>query len=120
MSGQATAHPRTRGEHSAIATGHSASAGSSPHTRGTQASPLERYAHDRLIPAHAGNTSRALGALAQRTAHPRTRGEHATLARRWIHSRGSSPHTRGTRAGVTIRRHRPRLIPAHAGNTGPH
>ncbi len=32
---------------------------------------------------------------------------------------GSSPHTRGTHYSLAYRRHAPRLIPAHAGNTPP-
>ena len=93
----ATAHPRVRGEHLEGSSSTVAASGSSPRARGTRRVGGGPHAHERLIPACAGNTSPS-----------------ATISRL---VRGSSPRARGTR------RKNPRtgllrgLIPACAGNT---
>ena len=51
--------------------------GSSPHTRGTQATGKLSLAMLRFIPAHAGNTSTVHCPPGRSAVHPRTRGEHA-------------------------------------------
>ena len=114
------AHPRTRGEHHLSHAGKDAALGSSPHTRGTRLGGPQPDArggsspHTRgtprcgnspatttgLIPAHAGNTAKALHQAWLSRAHPRTRGEHIN---------------RGIEVGDALG-----LIPAHAGNTGQH
>ena len=51
-----SAHPRSRGENPPHRLAFHRSAGSSPLTRGKQATGLHVVAHDGLIPAHAGKT----------------------------------------------------------------
>ena len=93
------------------------SAGSSPHTRG--AHRLARLVVGKLgiIPAYAGSTSSMLPSLALASDHPRIRGEHSLAGRPVRLARGSSPHTRGARAGHSGLRRRQRIIPAYAGST---
>ena len=52
-----SAHPRARGEHSALRLLVSLEAGSSPRARGTPAKAKGQYYFNRLIPARAGNTT---------------------------------------------------------------
>ena len=69
-------HPRMRGEHVASTVSKAASAGSSPHARGTPQGAAERPEQVGIIPACAGNTTfPSLEAEAMRD-HPRMRGEH--------------------------------------------
>ena len=93
---------------------------------------------DRIIPAHAGNSCSKRGSSSRLTDHPRACGELAESVRHYTPSSGSSPRMRGTltmsvcdRYGMTdssprmrgTRWHteivicRPRIIPAHAGNS---
>ena len=91
------AHPRSRGENATDET-----------TGGNQ---------NGLIPAHAGKTrARTLRSEPYR-AHPRSRGENTVSTRTSALSPGSSPLTRGKLSWHFRRRHRVRLIPAHAGKT---
>ena len=91
-------HPRARGEHDREPELHSERMGSSPRTRGTPKLRHPAHTRTRFIPAHAGNTRRAVRTTARET--------------------GSSPRTRGTqcRSGY-CRPLKSRFIPAHAGNT---
>ena len=50
-------------------------------------------------------------------AHPRSRGENKTITTDTEGTVGSSPLTRGKQQGRRRNRHRPGLIPAHAGKT---
>ena len=70
-----------------------------------------------LIPAHAGKTGRCAAGEYARWAHPRSRGENIDDLLASTGFEGSSPLTRGKRAGGCQRRGRERLIPAHAGKT---
>ena len=112
-----TVHPRSRGEHSAIAQNLIALRGSSPLARGTRAVAVLGIFHGRFIPARAGNTARLSAPFSARTVHPRSRGEHQHPVGDRGHVPGSSPLARGTRP----RRRRAtlpgRFIPARAGNT---
>ncbi len=70
------AHPRSRGENSAIAAFCSATLGSSPLTRGKPdraAGPGQVLG---LIPAHAGKTAPVGKSRRLKAAHPRSRGEN--------------------------------------------
>ena len=89
-------HPRMRGErnHSTVCT--TSCGGSSPHARGT----LWIIACSAAI----------------RPVHPRMRGERRLAQRERQHRAGSSPHARGTRHLPAVAAHRPRFIPACAGN----
>ena len=98
------AHPRSRGEHVAKAVSSRYRHGSSPLTRGTPTRLNRSHPRLRLIPAHAGNTSRLPSVQCQGSAHPRSRGEHINdvVSREGIN--GSSPLTRGTPPSTSAQR----------------
>ena len=111
------AHPRSRGENLTPAGRLVIDGGSSPLTRGKQASPRSSRKKIGLIPAHAGKTSSSGRWPHKERAHPRSRGENkavSTLARKHV---GSSPLTRGKRRVPRRLILREGLIPAHAGKT---
>ena len=115
--GSSRAHPRSRGENFIMSSHASATAGSSPLTRGKHPHVGGGACQGGLIPAHAGKTSRRASRLAVPRAHPRSRGENIKASVAACCASGSSPLTRGKRyrrwpglGGV-------RLIPAHAGKT---
>ena len=132
------AHPRSRGENSAVSAVFASVRGSSPLTREKRALTTSRLQGFRLIPAHAGKTmyvsihSRSVAAhprsrgenpravmtsAARSMAHPRSRGENGGLTLSGHSDWGSSPLTRG-KLGVVGGDHSGlRLIPAHAGKT---
>ena len=131
-------HPRIRGEH-ADAHAHTPSRpGSSPHTRGA---PKRAFKNARIvgiipayagsttkpiripdtghgiIPAYAGSTYAAHKVAIEAGDHPRIRGEHVPASLVSSFGNGSSPHTRGARAGVGDAGVEVRIIPAYAGST---
>ena len=111
------AHPRSRGEHKALARVVSDERGSSPLARGTQ---FHRRKHRRklgLIPARAGNTALHWLQARHDGAHPRSRGEHLSHGGGVREDEGSSPLARGTPRLQPPRWHIMGLIPARAGNT---
>ena len=111
------AHPRSRGENVRMVSPPQALMGSSPLTRGKHFIIQDVPKCGRLIPAHAGKTSRARREPDPRTAHPRSRGENHDLPVDELHFTGSSPLTRGKlHEAVNLGAIR-RLIPAHAGKT---
>ena len=73
-----TAHPRSRGENNVERAGFEELDGSSPLTRGKRQRQVADVALERLIPAHAGKTSRGSCRAAQPRAHPRSRGENSS------------------------------------------
>ena len=105
------------GEHSTSNDFSRTPAGSSPRVRGTRGGlPARRHGH-RIIPACAGNTSKAgPGAISTRD-HPRVCGEHAFLPLRYEYREGSSPRVRGTRKHTCATCRTSGIIPACAGNT---
>ena len=109
------AHPRSRGENSAISRGSSTDVGSSPLTRGK--SPFLAVGRFRvgLIPAHAGKIRRAVSAAMVSEAHPRSRGENRGQGHHERGPPGSSPLTRGKFRDLAGQQHGRGLIPAHAG-----
>ena len=111
-----TAHPRSRGEHAASTIEQAQARGSSPLARGTYHRHAVHSRRRRLIPARAGNMSRASAARVFMAAHPRSRGEHVQGERGAGLHGGSSPLARGTSAAPIFRAWLPRLIPARAGN----
>ena len=113
----AWAHPRSRGENRLDAHVAVIGFGSSPLTRGKPGAGLELDLRPRLIPAHAGKTSSPPSWEPGRAAHPRSRGENFLIVNVERKVDGSSPLTRGKRSNGRSRRHRGRLIPAHAGKT---
>ena len=91
----AGAHPRSRGENRLGAHRRGVEVGSSPLTRGK----LKRHVHvavvGRLIPAHAGKTTRSGESWSDPPAHPRSRGENDGERYTGDAQPGSSPLTRG-------------------------
>ena len=111
------AHPRSRGENRPRPSQSTATAGSSPLTRGKHAAVASQEIVGRLIPAHAGKTPGAAPRWTEPTAHPRSRGENLGSAFGRDNPEGSSPLTRG-KPGITVKHNgNERLIPAHAGKT---
>ena len=93
--------------------------GSSPLTRGKRSDVRRWIDHTRLIPAHAGKTTRLGPSGAPCPAHPRSRGENRRSMRMTPCTSGSSPLTRGKRDLALRHSVTKRLIPAHAGKTPP-
>ena len=89
------AHPRSRGENRDVIGAILGGLGSSPLTRGKQVANGQLARLHRLIPAHAGKTSRSVGVAACLEAHPRSRGENPPPVRIGVAAPGSSPLTRG-------------------------
>ena len=71
----------------------------------------------RLIPAHAGKTTKRPCLTRSQTAHPRSRGENALDVDPTDVDDGSSPLTRGKHKLRAVTVNSLRLIPAHAGKT---
>ena len=111
------AHPRSRGENGDGPRYAKRGQGSSPLTRGKLAACELLQGVGRLIPAHAGKTTRLKASCADSPAHPRSRGENVSTATPPARQPGSSPLTRGKRPVPDRHRERPGLIPAHAGKT---
>ena len=112
-----SAHPRSRGENPASSCTPQSGQGSSPLTRGKRLRGRNPRSRCRLIPAHAGKTTRAVRRGRERQAHPRSRGENIYVDWATLHDAGSSPLTRGKLGLLRRRCRRCRLIPAHAGKT---
>ena len=111
------AHPRSRGENACIAVKCGGWFGSSPLTRGKRSELLQARRGGRLIPAHAGKTSRGIERRLRNRAHPRSRGENERPRSLTRTGPGSSPLTRGKRRDTARGCARAGLIPAHAGKT---
>ena len=110
-------HPRACGEHDTPLHTPLNVIGSSPRMRGTPAQHRALLDESRIIPAHAGNTSRGSCAWYPRRDHPRACGEHVVERRSRRGFKGSSPRMRGTRIIAVVGYADLRIIPAHAGNT---
>ena len=113
------AHPRSRGENFTDLIPALPRVGSSPLTRGKRCSGGSAAGSPGLIPAHAGKTWSGRTQYEKDAAHPRSRGENLVGEVVFFDGVGSSPLTRGKRLGMARRGGRIRLIPAHAGKTGP-
>ena len=111
-----TGHPRMGGEHSSASNSASASAGSSPHGRGTSCLNLLARRKLRVIPAWAGNIAEIARSSPANPGHPRMGGEHPNLHRVGLALVGSSPHGRGTYLTPWRSASSVRVIPAWAGN----
>ena len=113
------AHPRSRGENSALADIDALRNDSSPLTRGKLQRRVNPELKPRLIPAHAGKTSGRPSPTGAAAAHPRSRGENPALGFSHRSYHGSSPLTRGKPLDAPPDRPVAGLIPAHAGKTAP-
>ena len=111
------AHPRSRGENRRVSLRRPRVRGSSPLTRGKHSPHLHNKNRVRLIPAHAGKTSRSGVVALAAGAHPRSRGENAERGGGDQLLGGSSPLTRGKLNLETAAEETAGLIPAHAGKT---
>ena len=111
------AHPRSRGENQCSNLIFCARSGSSPLTRGKQATVLVDGLDHGLIPAHAGKTADFYSQSERRRAHPRSRGENASRSAKASLTAGSSPLTRGKPSRLLPWLLSVGLIPAHAGKT---
>ena len=114
-----SAHPRSHGENHSKGGKARTVPGSSPLTRGKRVFGGERQGCVRFIPAHAGKTNSAGLYPISLPAHPRSRGENLGNTLWSAGKSGSSPLTRGKRVFRQPGEGGKRLIPAHAGKTGP-
>ncbi len=134
------AHPRSRGDHDAIAKQDNSTHGSPPLARGPPGRHRPHRHRRRLTPARAGTTKTRRSTGSVDSAHPRSRGDHprpgvlahhqrrltparagTTKTRRSTGSVDSAhPRSRGDhpRPGV-LAHHQRRLTPARAGTTVP-
>ena len=86
--------------------------------RGTAVNCKELTAEQRITPAHAGNSARATMASGLFQDHPRSCGEQLSSEVEEIFQVGSPPLMRGTGIPSSVAKPVPRIIPAHAGNSG--
>ena len=112
-------YPRWRGEHSRPRSTATDPIGLSPLARGTPGRLPRPRAHDRFIPAGAGNTGGAHVVPEHLAVYPRWRGEHGITISNVSQHLGLSPLARGTPAPPRAKQCRLRFIPAGAGNTSP-
>ena len=110
-------HPRACGANSALRPSNILQSGSSPRMRGKRRCQLSQMARDRIIPAHAGQTTTVYGRYFGPSDHPRACGANMNDFGFFQRLRGSSPRMRGKRQGSDGRRPETRIIPAHAGQT---
>ncbi len=111
------AHPRERGEDSAVGEVEAGDGGSSPRARGGPERPRHGGRSAGLIPASAGRTSSGCCGVRVAGAHPRERGEDIPGATHEIDGQGSSPRARGGPSGPDRESRARGLIPASAGRT---
>ena len=110
-------HPRACGANLVEHAGLAHLVGSSPRMRGKLSSEAAARRADRIIPAHAGQTSRSASGATGTTDHPRACGANGYGWRWAALLSGSSPRMRG-KLRVGVRRGAgTRIIPAHAGQT---
>ena len=88
-------HPRTCGANCRSTAYEPATVGSSPHMRGKPGPTGLTLLFTRIIPAHAGQTSRRASLVASSADHPRTCGANGYPSRPVVCLIGSSPHMRG-------------------------
>ena len=115
--GRGPAHPRSRGENERPWQLEELDNGSSPLTRGKLEPHQLEGPGGRLIPAHAGKTTRRGCRNSDPGAHPRSRGENRSGRSSRPSAPGSSPLTRGKRKPIRRAARGRGLIPAHAGKT---
>ena len=88
--------------------------------RGKLTADAEQRGHQRIIPAHAGQTRRPTAIKGSWTDHPRACGANPTWVPRDDSTPGSSPRMRGKRSPTRRSDISTRIIPAHAGQTPIH
>ena len=110
-------HPRACGANSFTPAFNWPSTGSSPRMRGKLICRFCRRCRMRIIPAHAGQTTRTTSCPARYPDHPRACGANLGKIGSLFGSFGSSPRMRGKRRPRPCPRTPVRIIPAHAGQT---
>ena len=110
-------HPRMCGEHRSGFNALFFLTGSSPHVRGARKDSPLRRCHSGIIPACAGSTLTLAVSRSRARDHPRMCGEHRAGDDVQRPDRGSSPHVRGARDRLGVRRPGAGIIPACAGST---
>ena len=110
-------HPRACGANSFTPAFNWPSTGSSPRMRGKLICRFCRRCRMRIIPAHAGQTTRTTSCPARYPDHPRACGANLGKIGSLFGSFGSSPRVRGKRRPRPCPRTPVRIIPAHAGQT---
>ncbi len=110
-------HPRACGANAVIRPSNRSGHGSSPRMRGKHGRVLIIRGVLRIIPAHAGQTTRRTRVVSCGTDHPRACGANCKRHEFARREHGSSPRMRGKHVeGQGCWRGR-RIIPAHAGQT---
>ena len=117
-------HPRACGANVVESFGEFCGHGSSPRMRGKRNHPADLTVEYRIIPAHAGQTSATISIPSNATDHPRACGANTVESTNSHENDGSSPRMRGKRAWGKRAWGKEendfeRIIPAHAGQTGP-
>ena len=112
-----TDHPRACGANTVSSLSAMCVAGSSPRMRGKPHLGMTGSVRIRIIPAHAGQTSRRPASAGCRSDHPRACGANSGEACKVFRNFGSSPRMRGKRTADSTFFNRKRIIPAHAGQT---
>ena len=110
-------HPRACGANPALSVMTAAPAGSSPRMRGKLGFGFDSFRQRRIIPAHAGQTSRTPTPTPTVSDHPRACGANLTADDAHASTAGSSPRMRGKHLFDAFRVRGGRIIPAHAGQT---
>ena len=110
-------HPRACGANSRLKNLNPRRLGSSPRMRGKLRHAGGLPASERIIPAHAGQTTIFSFNSARWSDHPRACGANGVWGVFNIRGHGSSPRMRGKPAVIYPRLGARRIIPAHAGQT---
>ena len=110
-------HPRACGANKNDARSSLPLAGSSPRMRGKQVYPAHPDGSQRIIPAHAGQTSSKPANSPPSADHPRACGANFVVLVGHDIISGSSPRMRGKQPSISAVSHSLRIIPAHAGQT---
>ena len=110
-------HPRACGANHGGRAAFHAIHGSSPRMRGKLGQIIKTETRNRIIPAHAGQTSPHAIMPPRSTDHPRACGANYNGTYSTFDDLGSSPRMRGKRQADRRGRGPDRIIPAHAGQT---
>ena len=113
-----TDHPRACGANLARGYVRCPCRGSSPRMRGKLAIGNRNANNARIIPAHAGQTSRRHRFSSSTSDHPRACGANGATMIFDVSTFGSSPRMRGKHDDNIVDLFNSRIIPAHAGQTG--
>ena len=110
-------HPRACGANALTSQPFSYDSGSSPRMRGKPTCLTVGPSNRRIIPAHAGQTNKAVQVPQSASDHPRACGANESAIRQAGDQFGSSPRMRGKRSACRTSSPAVRIIPAHAGQT---